>query len=90
MTIINLTAGTITVVTASESHLSKVPLHTIEDIFGNIQQKMSFRKVKATDNLPDVSEGDNAFIEVVDESEETLQDVVDTADVMVGFEEFYN
>jgi hypothetical protein len=86
MTIVNLTSGIITVITAGIAHTSKVPLHTIEYVFGNMLKSMNFRKVKATDNLTEVSEGDNAFIEVVAESEETLQ--VDTADALPGFEEF--
>jgi hypothetical protein len=65
MTTVNLTTGVITVLTNGQSHISKIPASMIEDIFGKMLNKgMNFRKVKATDNLKDVNEGDNAFIEV--------------------------
>ena len=65
MTIVNLTTGQIAVVTNGDTHISKVPLSSIEGILGNMLNKgMNFRKVKATDNLTEVNEGDNAFIEV--------------------------
>ena len=65
MTIVNLTTGEIAVVTNGDTHISKVPLSSIEGILGNMLNKgMNFRKVKATDNLTEVNEGDSAFIEV--------------------------
>ena len=65
MTIVNLTTGEIAVVTNGDTHISKVPLSSIEGILGNMLNKgMNFRKVKATDNLTEVNEGDNAFIAV--------------------------
>ena len=71
MTIVNLTTGQIAVVTNGDTHISKVPLSSIEDVFGNMLNRgMSFRKasklsdVEKTILVEFLNEGDNAFIAV--------------------------
>jgi hypothetical protein len=71
MTIVNLTSGQIAVVTNGETHVSKVPLSSIDNIFGNmLNNGMSFKKasklsdVEKTILVEFLNEGDNAFIAV--------------------------